>query len=549
MNGEIQTNMAAPPIVEGLTEYEQDAFKRLFKVWRQKLTRNQLRMRYYRKKNTLKDLGISIPPQLKTLETVLGWPAKAVDMLATRSIFDGFVYNQDIDNGIEDVLRDNKFRLMYKQASISELVHSCAFITVSKGGEGEPRVLISFYSAENGAVIWDSRLKRIECGFTVVEVDEDNGQPTWINLYTDDAVIECRKENGIWRSNRMKHSQGRPLMEAMVYCPDLDRPLGKSRISRAVMSLTDSAIRTALRSEVSAEFFTSPQKYMLGVDDSIFADKSKWETYIGNILAITRDEDGNIPTVGQFSQGSMQPHTDYMRSLAASFAGETNLPISSLGIIHDNPASAEAMRVAETYLIMEAESLNETNGDALRNIGLLVHAIAQNTTIDRLSDAEKSIEPRFRNPSMPSVVSQSDAIIKQVSALPWLAETEVALEELGYNKEQRTRLLSDKRKIQARAALEQARQAAAEQVANDQEGTKRTMYMMQSIISNYRRGTINRQNAILLFAQIGIEEEEANQILADSDDMEDVTGEIAGQASLPTENKASDGGGVNGASV
>lgn len=549
MNGEPKTNMAAPLLVEGLTEYEQDAFKRLFKVWHTKLTRNQLRMRYYRKKNSLKDLGISIPPQLKTLETVLGWPAKSVDMLAARSIFDGFVYEEEVSQGIEDILRENKFRLMYKQATTSELVHSCAFITVSKGRPGEPKVLISFYSAENGAAIWDSRLKRIECGFTVVEVDEDNGQPTWINLYTDEAVVECRRENGHWVSNKLRHAQGRPLMEAMAYCPDLDRPMGKSRISRAVMSTTDSAVRTALRSEVSAEFFTSPQKYMLGVDDAIFADKTKWETYIGNILAITRDEDGNIPTVGQFSQGSMQPHTDYMRSLAAQFAGETNLPISSLGIIHDNPASAEAMRVAETYLIMEAESLNETNGDALRNIGLLVHAISQNTTIDRLPDAEKSIEPRFRNPSMPSVVSQSDAIIKQASAIPWLAETEVALEELGYNKEQRTRLLSDKRKIQARAALEQARQMAAEKVANDQEGTKRTMYMMQSIISNYRRGTINHKNAVLLFAQIGIEEEEAEQILADSSDMQNVTGEIADQAGEQPAEKAPDGGEGDGAGV
>lgn len=520
-----QVNMVAMPRVDGLTGYEQEALDRLFKVWQQKLTRNRLKMKYYRKKNALKDLGISIPPQLKTLETVLGWPSKAVDMLSTRSIFDGFVYEEEVENDIEDILRANKFKLMYKQATVSELIHSCAFVTVSKGAEGEPPVLISFYSAENAAAIWDSRLKRIECGFTIVEVDEDTKMPTWINLYTSEAVVELRKDD-VWRAARLPHSQGRPLMEALVYCPDLDRPMGKSRISRAVMSITDSAIRTALRSEVSAEFFTSPQKYMLGVDDQIFADQTKWDAYIGNILAVTRDEEGQIPTVGQFPQMSMQPHTDYMRSLAAQFAGETNIPISSLGIIHDNPASAEAMRTAETYLIMEAESLNETNADALRNIGMLVHAIAQGITVDQLTDAEKSIDVKWRNPSMPSVVNQSDAIIKQVSAIPWLADTEIALEELGYNKEQRTRLLSDKRKIMARATLEQARQQAAERMANDQEGQKRTMYMMQSIIQAYRRGSISRSNAVLLFAQIGIDEDEASQILMDSEDMQDVTGQM-----------------------
>ena len=243
-------------------------------------------------------------------------------------------------------------------------------------------------------------------------------------------------------------------MEPMVYRPSLDRPFGKSRVSRAVMSIADSAIRTAVRTEVSSEFFTSPQKYIMGADPGLFAKNSKWEAYIGNILAVSKDEDGDKPDFGQLPQASMQPHMDYMRTLAAQFAGETGIPISSLGVIHDNPASAEAIYAAKEDLIIEAEGLNETNGTALRNIGLLVAAISGNTTIDALPDDVKKMQPRFRNPAIPSVVSQSDAIIKQVSAIPWLAESQVALEELGYTESQITRLLSDKRKYQSQKALE-----------------------------------------------------------------------------------------------
>ncbi|MBQ1164171.1 hypothetical protein KBZ21_39905, partial [Streptomyces sp. A73] len=29
--------------------------------------------------------------------------------------------------------------------------------------------------------------------------------------------------------------------------------------------------------------------------------KSAWETYIGRVLALERDEDGQVPTVGQFT--------------------------------------------------------------------------------------------------------------------------------------------------------------------------------------------------------------------------------------------------------
>lgn len=448
------TMMSAPHVMD-LEHEDQERLDELVNVWAAKRSRNYLRKKYYRQKNEFKDLGISIPPALTKFKQALGWPAKAVDMLAVRSRFDGFVMPGDEDSGVNDILNENNFRIMYSQATTSELMHSCAFITVTAGdvASGEPAVILSAYSAETAAALWDPRKKRIACGMCITDVDRKAREPTHINLFTDDAVIELENNHGIWTATYHLQYQGRPLMEPLVYRPSLDRPLGKSRISRAVMSITDNAIRTALRAELSSEFFTSPQKYLLGADKDLFNNSSKWEAYIGNIFAVSKDEDGDTPTFGQLSQMSMQPHTDYMRSLAAQFAGETGIPISSLGVIHDNPASAEAIYAAKEDLIIEAEALNETNGAALRNIGLLVEAIAGNKTLAQLTDDERRIQPRFRNPAIPSVVSQSDAIIKQISAIPWIAESQVALEELGYTESQITRLLSDKRKYEAKATL------------------------------------------------------------------------------------------------
>lgn len=447
-------NFTAKNVI-GLTDADQTDFNELIELWQWKLTRNQKRKKYYSQKNGLKDLGIAIPPALKNMECALGWPAKAVDMLSVRSRFDGFVMPGDENGEVNEILKENNFSVLYRQATTSELVHSCSFITVSKGKVGDPAVVVSAYDAETAAALWDNRRKKIKCGITIVDIDPKSREPTQVNLYTDAAVVEIEKNaNGVWEAEYKHHDQGRPLMEPMVYRPSLDRPFGKSRVSRAVMSITDSAVRTAVRTEVSSEFFTSPQKYIMGADPDLFATNSKWEAYIGNIFAVSKDEDGDIPNFGQLPQASMQPHMDYMRTLAAQFAGETGIPISSLGVIHDNPASAEAIYAAKEDLIIEAEGLNETNGAALRNIGLLVAAIAGNTTVDALPDDIKKMQPRFRNPAIPSVVSQSDAIIKQVSAIPWLAESQVALEELGYTESQITRLLSDKRKHQAKQTLD-----------------------------------------------------------------------------------------------
>ena len=149
----------------------------------------------------------------------------------------------------------------------------------------------------------------------------------------------------------------------------------------------------------------------------------------------------------------MQPHMDYIRSLAARFSGETCIPISSLGVIHDNPSSAEAIYAAKEDLVIEAENLNSTNGNSLRNIGLICLAILNRCSIDDLPADLKTISPRFKNPAMPSIVSQSDAMVKQASVAPYLAETEVFLEELGYNEEQRTRILNEKKRSSAGFSL------------------------------------------------------------------------------------------------
>lgn len=442
--------------VAGLTEQENEMFLDLVLTWQRKLTRNKVKTAYYEGKNTLKNLGISIPKQLENIEAVVCWPEKAVDALSARSRFDGFTFSTDIETGINEIVRDNNLRLMYSQSVASELTNSCAFVTVSRGGKGEPPVMVGFHSAETSSALWSFRRKRIKCGLTIVETAQvgrsARHEPIWVNMYTDDAVIEIHKVNDNWVSTRLPHVMGRPLMEPMVYRPSLSKPFGKSRISRAVMSITDNAVRECLRSELGAEFYTTPQKYLLGASDDDF-DKPKWEAYIGSIFTASRDENGDLPVFGQLAQASMQPHTEYMRELAAQFAGATSVPISSLGVIHDNPASAEAIYAAKEDLIIEAESLNETNGISLRNIGLMALAISQNKKMEDLTDEEKSIIPVFKNPAMPSVVSQSDAIVKQVSAMPWIGETEVALEELGYDESQRIRMMSDKTKAQSKATL------------------------------------------------------------------------------------------------
>ena len=54
---------------------------------------------------------------------------------------------------------------------------------------------------------------------------------------------------------------------------------------------------------------------------------------------------------------------------------------------------------------------------------------------------------------MPSIVSQSDAMVKMISALPWLAESDVALEEFRFTDDQIQRLRSDRTRANGRQVV------------------------------------------------------------------------------------------------
>ena len=428
-------NYEFPKVAPGLPDEYAQMLGDLLVLWASKLYRNQLKMRYYNGKNVLKDFGISIPPSLLNVETVVGWPQKAVDAMAVRSRFDGFTATDpDVQAMLDGISRRSRLNVKYRQAVQSALIHSCCFATVTVDDKGEPR--IDLHSAETAAARWDSAKGRIAYGLAIDGFQKN--VPAEMALHAEDAVIYFRLNSlGYYDWQLQRINMGRPTMESIAYRPTYRRPFGQSRISRAVMSITDSAVREALRTEISAEFFTSPQKFLLGADRDAFAATTKWEAYIGNIFAVGRDEDGNLPSFGQLPQGSMQPHTDYMRSLAARFSGETNVPISTLGVIHDNPASAEAIYAANEPLIIEVEDFNDGARESLRMLASMAMAARLDVPLAALDERYTDFTPDFRNPAMPSIVSQTDAMVKIASVVPGFAGTDVFFEQIGFPEDMR----------------------------------------------------------------------------------------------------------------
>lgn len=414
----------------------------LLDIWYDKLHRNKVKYAYYDGKNKLKDFGISTPPELLDVETVVGWPQKAVDALAVRSRFDGFTAgNEELQDELDELSERSHLRVKYRQAVTSTLIYSCSFVTVGLDENGDS--VIQLHSAETASAVWDEQKGRIAYGLIIEDWDR-RGIPTELTLHLDDAAVHCYRDQYIWRMEEEPHSMGRPVMEAIVYRPTYRKPFGQSRISRSVMSLTDSAVRAALGGDIAFQFAVAPQKYLLGADKDALEGKTRWEAYIGNIFAVSSDEDGNKPSYGQLPQASMQQYTDFMRSLAARFSSETNVPLAQLGVNSDaNPSSAQAIYAANEPLIIECQDLNEGARDSLRTIALMCIAADNGKSFDSLSDEDKDFVVNFANPAMPSIVSQADAMVKIASVVPDFAGTDLFFEQIGFTEDMRKKAVSD----------------------------------------------------------------------------------------------------------
>ena len=447
--------------VVDLPEKEQKQLEELVNSYNAHAFKNDEKDRYYEGKISLGEvnLGIALPDGMRRLEVGCSWGAKTVDVLAARSMFDGFVglNGEDIAD-LDDICVNNNLVYEYMKACRDELKYGCTFATLSynKG------VQIRFHSPRTASALWNGEKGRIDCGFAVIDSMPDDDNKVWtpslINLYTDTAIWVLRRNGSMWYAEENRHKMGRPLMEALIWNSTSNKPFGRSRIKEPIRRLIQGYVRTIANATIGLEFSTSPQKYLLGVTDEQFdaVVNQKFKQYVGSILASTTNpETGEKPTFGQLTQGNIQPHVEMIRVLATQFSAASGLTVTDTGVVNDaNPTSSDAIMAQSQTLIGMAEQLNVGNGDALRTIALMALAINNNVSLDSLDEEQKAIVAHFKNPAMPNVAVTADAAIKIASARENFANTDTFLEMIGFDKADIRRIKSQERMVRGLNVIE-----------------------------------------------------------------------------------------------
>ena len=101
----------------------------------------------------------------------------------------------------------------------------------------------------------------------------------------------------------------------------------------------------------------------------------KWKATMSSLIEITKDEEGDKPTLGQFTQLSMSPHIEQLRMFASLFAGETGLTLDDLGFSTENPSTAEAIKASHENLRLSARKAQRTFGTGFLNVGYLAACV------------------------------------------------------------------------------------------------------------------------------------------------------------------------------
>ncbi|MGH3760261.1 phage portal protein [Actinophytocola sp.] len=392
---------------------------------------------YYNGAQRLASLGLGLPPEMRRLHTVVNWPRLVVDSLEERLDVEGFrlAGAADTDERLWSWWQHNNLDEEASLAHLEALVAGRAFLTVGPSEDAPDVPVITPESARSMVADIDPRTRAVRAALRLYNQPADGGSARSATLYLPTRTVFYDRASAGWRAvDTIDHQLGVTPVVPLVNRARLADRDGRSEMAD-VIGLTDAACRTLTNLQGAQELLAVPQRYVLGATREDFVDEHgkpvpAWEAYIGRILALG-DPDAKV---GQFTAADLRNFTETLNAYARLVSALSGLPPHFLGLVSENPASADAIRSAEARLVKRAERRTRAFSGAWEQAMRLGMRI-----VDGELPAEATrLEAVWRDPSTPTYAAKADAVSKLVAA--GILPVSVAWEELGYTPEQRRKL-------------------------------------------------------------------------------------------------------------
>lgn len=444
-------NTPASPTIPStvLDEGEREVFERLRTAREDSLADLQLSEAYYLGEYLVQNLRISIPKELEFINTVLGWAALAVDPRVERMRFESFRFpgQTEADDDLASIMDANGFEAELAMALTDAYSLGRGYVSVGVGEVGGPPV-VTADSPMNMAVEWDVRTRAPRHALSVYAEGKSTKavfQMPRKTLY----LSHDGRDGSHWElDDRKGHDLDVVPVVRLAHAPLSGARQGRSAITPALRAIMQGASRTLLGLEVAREFYSVPQKAILGAAESDFVNpdgsrKTAWEVYLHAVLALERDEDGNLPEIKQLQAYDPSVFTKVVDMYGARASGELGLPPQYLGLYTEgNPPSAEAGQVSEGRLDRRARLDMARLTPDVRKVAHLALRLSR-PGLDLPEGAER-LAVDWSAPEMFNVSQASDAISKQVAAEAVPPYSDVVLKRLGYSPVERERLEQDR---------------------------------------------------------------------------------------------------------
>jgi len=446
---------------DGLTEETAWLAGILVDEYAEHASHNETLRRYYDGKVIVSDYGVGADiPNDQTCH----WPSKAVDALADRITLERFNTPDDYDDSaLLSILDGSNVVNAYNRHLAPKLLYGCMAATVTRNRAGH--AVVRFHSAETFTAIPspDGKEGVVGAGLAIARIERtpwSNGTPvpTIVNLHLPGNVVELRQvAAGQWMAEDGFTPESEPSL--YVFCHDgtgTMNPFGRTRITRFVRALTDDAIRCMWHMQVAGAYYSVPKLALLNLlpeqYEAVVDNKLKYQ--LDRVIATEIDENGDAKTaIQQLSGNSPQPFVDELRALACQFSGATGVPLNSLGIVQDNPSSAEAIGASREDICLIAQRDIEADRKTIERVMRAALAVERNVTTDQLDESDRSITASFADPLIHSRSEMADWVVKVNAVRPGFGQTDVAARMVGISDADLDAVKSDEARAASSAAF------------------------------------------------------------------------------------------------
>lgn len=296
------------------------------------------------------------------------------------------------------------------------------------------RPLVTVESAKQMSCLRDPGTRRITHALKRWETDTT----TEAVLYGPDEIVRYRaQQTGATTGGfRVVESIVNPLgVPPVVRLLNSDRILdeGVSEIED-LRPLCDALNKILADLMVSSEYVGRPRRWATGIEleETDVLDEEGLPT--GETEAANPYPEGNRMMVaeepaakfGQLDAADLGGYSNAVDVILSQIAAVSALPAHYLGIMHDNPASADALRASEASLTARAEARQKQFGRSWEDVARLIIAVR-----DGVDPLNVDVRVNWADAATRSIAQEADGVTKLFAA--GLLPASYALKRLGYS--------------------------------------------------------------------------------------------------------------------